>query len=127
MSQVIVQGKQQAMMRVAASRVSVLDAVVSTRSHATGCVKALPLSPASIARIGAVAGAAATLTGVVVGLMRKKKNAEKKVSRSSSVAGMLVPLVFQTLGPVLLPMLQRVMQQRMEASDAGAMGKGIKF
>ena len=112
MSQITLQGKQQALIRVAESRVAVLDAVSSTREHAASCVKALPVSPSTVMKIGAAAGAAASVLGAISGLKRKKHAAEKKAASSTSNIGMLVQLALQLLAPMLLPKLQHFLQQK---------------
>lgn len=112
MSQITLQGKQQALIRVAESRVSVLDAVSSTQEHAASCVKALPFSPSTMMKIGAAAGAAASVLGTIAGLKRKKLAAEKHAAKPASNAGMLVQLVMQFALPLLLPKLQKILQQK---------------
>lgn len=112
MSQTSFQGKQQSLIRVAESRVSVIDAVSSTREHVLSCVKELPVSPSTIMKIGAAAGAAASVMGAVAGLRRKKSEAEKKVLKPVTGAGMLVQLALQFAAPVLLPRIQQFLQQR---------------
>lgn len=112
MSQITLQGKQQALIRVAESRVAVLDAVSSTREHAASCVKALPVSPAMILKVGAAAGAAASVLGVLAGMKRKRAAAEKMVARHPSNASMLVQILMQVVAPFLLPKLQQVLQRK---------------
>lgn len=97
-------------MRVAESRVSVLDAVGATRSHAVACVRALPISPSLLMKLGAAAGAAASVAGFVASLRRKKKLAEMKASSSSSYTSLL-PMVLQLAAPVLLPLLQGMLKK----------------
>ena len=112
MSQITLQGKQQALIRVAESRVAMLDAVSSTREHAASCMKALPVSPATVMKIGAAAGAAASVLGTISGLKRKKQAAEKKAARPVSNTGMLVQLVMQLVAPMLMPKLQQFLHQK---------------
>lgn len=112
MSQTSLQGKQQSLIRVAESRVAVLDSVSMTREHVLSCVKALPVSPSTIMKIGAVAGAAASVMGAVAGLRRKKSVAEKKAMKPVTGTGMLVQLALQVAAPVLLPKIQQFLQQR---------------
>lgn len=118
MSQITLQGKQQALMRVAASRVAVLDAVSATRGHAAACVKALPVSPATVLKLGAAAGAAASVMGAMAGLRRKKKAAEQKAAKPNSSLGMLLQLAVQLATPVLLPKLQQYVQNMGAKSSA---------
>ena len=120
MSQITLQGKQQALMRVAASRVAMVDAVASTQRHAESCVRSLPVSPSTIARIGAAAGAAASVMGTLAGLRRRRKAAEKAAAASSGVSGLTFQLLMQLLGPVLLPMLQRFIQKTAAGNQTGA-------
>lgn len=110
-------------MRVAESRVSVLDAVGATRSHAVACVKALPISPSLLMKLGAAAGAAASLAGFVASLRRKKKLAEMKAASSSSFTSML-PVLLQLAAPVLLPLLQSLLKK---ASGTPEGEKTVKF
>ena len=125
MSQITLQGKQQALMRVAASRVAVLDAVVATQQHAGSCVRALPISPSTIFKIGAVLGAAATVTGTLAGFRRRRIAAEKKAAAKSSSTGPLWQLALQLATPVLLPMLQRMLQK--VVPDAASTGRNSVF
>lgn len=120
MSQITLQGKQQALMRVAASRVAVVDAVASTQRHVGSCVRALPVSPATIMRIGAAAGAAASVVGALAGLRRRRKAAEKAAAASQGVYGLAFQVIMQLLGPVLLPMLQRFIQKTTAGAQSGA-------
>lgn len=126
MSQITLQGKQQALMRVAASRVAVVDAVASTQRHAGSCVKALPVSPSTIMRIGAAAGAAASVIGALAGLRRRRKAAEKVAAASSGVSGLTFQIIMQLLGPVLLPVLQRFIQ-KVTAGTQSASGRDSMF
>lgn len=89
-----------------------LDAVSSTREHAALCVKALPVSPSTVMKIGAAAGAAASVLGAVSGLKRKKLAAEKKAARPASNIGMLVQLAMQLAAPMLIPKLQQFLHQK---------------
>jgi hypothetical protein len=111
MSQITVQRKQQALMRVAASRVAMIDSAAAVREHASGCVRALPVSPATIMRVGAAAGAAASVAGAMAGLRRRKKQAENKVTGTKGSYG-LISTLLQLLLPVLLPHLRRYLQRR---------------
>lgn len=115
MSQVALQGKQQALIRVATSRVAVLDSVCSVKEHASACVRALPVSPATLVRVGAAAGTAASVAGTLIGLNRRKKKAEKNVTRmkSQSLTGMLIQLLL----PLALPYVQKILRQKGIVSD----------
>lgn len=108
------------MMRVAASRVAVVDAVASTQRHVGSCVKALPVSPATIMRIGAAAGAAASVVGALAGLRRRRKAAEKAAAASPGIYGLAFQMIMQLLGPALLPVLQRFIQKSTAGTPSGA-------
>lgn len=110
-------------MRVAESRVSVLDAVGATRSHAVACVRALPISPSLLMKLGAAAGAAASVAGIIASLRRKRKQAEMKASSISSYKSLL-PMVLQLLAPVLLPLLQGMLKTTPGSAEEG---KAVKF
>lgn len=97
-------------MRVAASRVAVLDSVSSVKEHASGCVRALPVSPSVLMRLGAAAGAAASVVGAVSGLRRRKRLAEKKVVKSGGQSTFAVAV--QLLLPMLLPHLRKLLQDK---------------
>lgn len=121
MSQIALQEKQHALMRVAASRVAVLDSVTSVKEHVTGCIRVLPVSPAVLVRAGAVAGAAASVFGTLAGLRNRKIRAERQASKVAG--GTTWYSVFQLVLPVLLPYLQKIMQARGCVAD----GKSVKF
>ena len=87
-------------MRVAASRIAVLDSITSTREHAGRCVKVLPVTPATL----------------------KKKAAEIKAGKSSST-GLIFQVLLQVLGPVLLPVVQRALGKQLHTADGGSLGK----
>lgn len=125
MSQITLQGKQQALMRVAASRVAVLDAVSATQGHVSACVKALPVSPSMVLKIGAAAGAAVSVMGTLAGLRKKKKVAEQKASKPGATLGMMLQLAVQLATPVLLPKLQQYVQTL--GSKPGAPGCSINL
>ena len=112
MSQITLREKQQALMHVAASRVAVLDSVTSAKEHASSCVRALPISPAVLMRAGAVAGAAASVVGAVVGLRNRRNRAEKSVSKLSAHSALSA--LVQVLLPVILPRVQRYILERTE-------------
>lgn len=111
-------------MRVAESRVAVLDSVTSTREHALHCVQALPVSPATIKKVGIAAGTAASVMGACVGLRKKKKAAEAAALKTGR-SGYVWPLLVQLLGPVLLPMAQKALLKQMKSADN--MGKSMNF
>lgn len=119
MSQITLQGKQQALMRVAASRVAVLDSVTSVKEHASGCVRALPVSPSVLMRLGATAGAAASVLGTLAGLRRRKRLAEKKAAKSGSQSALI--MVIQLLLPVLLPHIRKMLQDKVGVNGGQSM------
>lgn len=109
-------------MRVAASRIAVLDSVTSTREHAGRCVRALPVTPATLKKLGVAAGAAASVVGVCAGLRKKKKAAEKKAGKNSSI-GLMFQILLQVLGPVLLPVVQSVLSKQVHTANDSSLGK----
>lgn len=127
MSQTTVQGKQQALIRVAESRVAALDAVVTTQQQLSRCIGVLPVSPSFLLKMGTAAGAAASVMGVVSVLKRKKKTAEKLVAKSGGTPAGLVPVVVQLLAPVLLPMAQRLLQKWAVRSTSSGNGRSVDF
>lgn len=124
MSQITLQGKQQALMRVAESRMAVLDAAAATRTHADKCVRALPVSPATLMRVGAAAGAAASVLGTLAGLRRRKKTAEKAAAKLPGTSSMLMQLLLQIMAPMLLPKIQQMLQEK---AKSGAAASGHPF
>ena len=75
--------------------------------------------------LGAVLGAAATVTGTLAGMRRRRIAAEKKAAAKSSSSGQLWQLALQLATPVLLPMLQRMLQKVMP--DAASTGRNSVF
>lgn len=65
-----------------------------------------------ILKVGAAAGAAASVLGVLAGMKRKRAAAEKMVARHPSNASMLVQILMQVVAPFLLPKLQQVLQRK---------------
>ncbi|MBR5330797.1 MAG: hypothetical protein IKV13_04835 [Akkermansia sp.] len=124
MSQITLQGKQRALIRVAESRVAVLDAATASKEHVSRCVNALPVSPATLKRVGVMAGAAASVMGVLAGLRKRSKSAEKKVEQGGTSA---VSFVAQLLLPLILPALQRSLQKVLVNQDMAARGQKIGF
>lgn len=105
---------QQALTRVAASRVRVVDSVESVRRAAQGCVRAFPLSGTALKLGGGV------LTGLVIaGVVAKKLSAkkEKKMLPKPELRGRSVAL--QALSALAIPLLQRwlVSQKSAQLSD----------
>lgn len=119
MSQIALQGKQQALIRVATSRVAMLDSVCSVKEHSVACTRALPVSPAFLVRGVAVAGAVASVAGTLVGLNRRKKKAEKKAFEMKSQS--LIGMVLQLLLPLALPYVQKILHSKGVISDSQVM------
>ncbi len=112
-------------MRVAASRVAVIDSISATRTHAGRCVSALPVSLPALKKIGVALGSAAAAVGVCAGIRKKKKAAEIKTANSSS-SSFILQLLLQVLGPVLLPMAQKALQKKLGTPDV-APGKSFNL
>lgn len=96
--------RQQALTRVAASRVRVVDSAESVRRGVQGCVRAFPLSGTALKMGGGV------LTGLVIaGVVAKKLSAkkEKKMPPKSELNGSAVAL--QALSALAIPLLQRLL------------------
>lgn len=98
---------QQALTRVAASRVRAVDAAESVRRGAQGCLRAFPLSGTAL-KMG---------SGVLVGLIaagfvakRVSAKKEKKMPPKPELGGMAVAL--QALSALAIPMLQRWLLSR---------------
>lgn len=94
--------RQQALTRVAASRVRVVDSVESVRRGVQGCVRAFPLSGTALKMGGGV------LVGLVVaGVVAKKLSSkkEKKTQPKPELKGSTVAL--QALSALAIPLLQR--------------------
>lgn len=127
MSQTTVQGKQQALIRVAESRVAALDAAASTQKQLSRCIGVLPVSPLFLIKMGTAAGAAASVVGAVSMLKRKKRTAEKLAAKSGGTPAGLVPVVAQLLAPVLLPMAQRLIQKWAARSTTSGNGRSVDF
>lgn len=125
MSQITVQGKQRALIRVAESRISLLDAVTATRERSARCVRALPVSPAVLKRLGVAFGTAATVVGLLTGLRRRKKKAEKRVTQGGTLASCAA--IAQMLSPLLLPTLQRCLQKYTAPQPSATEGKRSDF
>ncbi len=113
-------------MRVAASRIAVLDSISSTREHAGRCVRALPVTPATLKKIGVAAGAAASVLGVCAGLRKKKKAAEIKAGKNSPT-GLIFQVLLQVLGPVLLPVVQRALSKQVHTAQDSSLGKTLSL
>lgn len=94
--------RQQALTRVAASRVRVVDSAESVRRGVQGCVRAFPLSGAALKMGGGVL-AGLVIAGVVAKKLSAKK--EKKMPPKSELKGSAVAL--QALSALAIPLLQR--------------------
>ena len=107
MSQVNDQARQQALTRVAASRVRAVDATEAVRRGVTGCVRALPVS-AGVLKASGVALAGLVAAGVVssrIAARRKKKQALEREMSGRTVA-------LQLLSAVAVPLLHRWLVNR---------------
>lgn len=122
MSQITLQGKQRALIRVAESRVAVLDAATASKEHASHCVRMLPVSPAALRRVGVVAGAAASVMGVLAGLRKRRHTVARQVEKSAASPG---AVVIQLLLPFLLPVLQRSLQKFVDNQSKSSFGQKI--
>lgn len=94
--------RQQALTRVAASRVRVVDSAESVRRGVQGCVRAFPLSGTALKVGGGV------LTGLVIaGVVAKKLSGKKtkKMPQKAELKGSTVAL--QALSALAIPLLQR--------------------
>ena len=124
MSQITLQGKQQALIRVAESRVAALDAISATQEHASRCVQALPVSPATLKRVGVAVAAAASVVGVMSGLRKRKLRAE----RNAANAFFATPSVLlQLISPLLLPLVQQFLQKNADKQKSAGQGQQIGF
>lgn len=94
--------RQQALTRVAASRVRVVDSVESVRRGVQGCVRAFPLSGTALKMGGGVL-AGLVVAGVVAKKLSGKK--EKKAPAKPELKGSAVAL--QALSALAIPLLQR--------------------
>jgi hypothetical protein len=116
MSQIALPEKQQALIRVASSRVAVIDSASSVKEHSCLCVQALPVSPSTLVRIVAATGTVASVAGALIGLNRKRKNAEKRASEMKSQS--LVGMIIQLLLPLALPYVQKILSSKGVVSDS---------
>ncbi len=112
-------------MRVAESRIAVLESVTSSREQCSRCVRALPVSLPVLKRIGVAAGAAASVLGLCAGLRSKKKAAQKAVGKSPSI-GFVLQAVLQVFGPMLLPLLQKKVMNQAGGGKSNQ-GKPLSF
>lgn len=94
--------RQQALTRVAASRVRVVDSAESVRRGVQGCVRAFPLSGAALKMGGGVL-AGLVIAGVVAKKLSGKKT--KKMPQKAELKGSTVAL--QALSALAIPLLQR--------------------
>ncbi len=124
MSQITLQGKQRALIRVAESRVAVLDAATVSKEHASRCARALPVSPATLGRVGVMAGAAASVLGVISGWRKRRNMAARQAEKSSASP---VSLVVQMLVPFLMPVLQRSLQKVVDNQNKSSFGQKMGF
>lgn len=113
--------RQQALTRVAASRVRVVDSVESVRRGVQGCVRAFPLSGTALKMGGGV------LVGLVVaGVVAKKLSSkkEKKTQPKPELKGSVVAL--QALSALAIPLLQRWLVSQTTAQPSVAAAETAK-
>lgn len=116
MSQNALPEKQQALIRVATSRVAMIDSACSVRDHTKACVRALPVSPTTLVRAGTAVGAVASVVGTIIGLNRRKNKAAKRASEMQSWS--LVSMIFQLLLPLVLPYVQKILRKKGIVTDS---------
>lgn len=120
--------RQQALIRVAASRVRVADSVESVRRCVQGCVRAFPLSGTAL-KMGGGMLAGLIVAGVVAKKVSGKK--EKKTSPKPELKGGAV--VLQALSALAIPLLQRWLvpptaaQPTVSASEAVKKMSSVRF
>lgn len=120
--------RQQALTRVAASRVLVVDSVESVRRGVQGCVRAFPLSGTALKMGGGVL-AGLVIAGVVAKKLSAKK--DKKTLPKSELKGSAVAL--QALSALAIPLLQRWLvsqtaaQPSVAAADAAKKSSSVRF
>lgn len=114
MSETAHQRKQQALIRVAESRLAAVHAVDNVCAGSKRWSAALPISPRSIFRIAAGVGVGSALLSTLLGARKSSRKAQKVVAQPW---GGLLP---QLLAAFLVPMLQvYVRRHAAEASSAG--------
>lgn len=120
--------RQQALTRVAASRVRVVDSVESVRRGVQGCVRAFPLSGTALKMGGGVL-AGLVIAGVVAKKLSAKK--DKKTPPKPELKGSAVAL--QALSALAIPLLQRWLvsqasaQPSVAAADAAKKSSSVRF
>lgn len=107
--------RQQALTRVAASRVRVVDSVESVRRGVQGCVRAFPLSGTALKMGGGVL-AGLVIAGIVAKKLSGKK--EKKTPPKQELKGSAVAL--QALSALAIPLLQRWLVSQTAAGTPAA-------
>lgn len=113
--------RQQALTRVAASRVRVVDSAESVRRGVQGCVRAFPLSGTAL-KMGA-----GVLVGVVVAGVSAKKlfgKKEKKTQPKPELKGSTVAL--QALSALAIPLLQRWIVSQTAAQSSVPTAEAVK-
>lgn len=108
MSGVDVQNKSEALNRVVASRVRILDAAEKTRRGARACVQSLPVS-LPVIKMGV-----ATLGGLAAAFVVAKRMSSKKPSKKKAVEGTTATagaVALQALSAIVIPLIQRRMME----------------
>ncbi|MEE1265955.1 MAG: hypothetical protein UHH87_06680 [Akkermansia sp.] len=103
---------------------AVLDAATVSKEHASRCARALPVSPATLGRVGVMAGAAASVLGVISGWRKRRNMAARQAEKSSASP---VSLVVQMLVPFLMPVLQRSLQKVVDNQNKSSFGQKMGF
>lgn len=105
--------RQEALTRVASSRVRVVDSVESVRRGVQGCVRAFPLSGTAL-KIGGGVLAGLVIAGVVAKIFSAKK--EERALPKPELKGRAVAL--QALSVLAIPLLQRWLVSQTSAQSA---------
>ncbi len=114
MSRVDDQSRREALSRIAASRVLVVDAVESVRSGVQGSVRSFPLSATAL-KMGGIALGGLMLFGVTAAKLAGKK---KKAQPEPAMKGRAVAL--QALSALVIPLLHRWLVSGSQAQPPSA-------
>ncbi len=104
MSGVNDQIKQQALTRVAASRLRVVESVATVRNGVQGCVRSFPVSGAALKTIGVALGGL-VVSGVIAGKLGRNRKTKTAAPSSPALSGRAVAL--QALSALAVPLAQR--------------------
>lgn len=118
MSGVNDQIKQQALTRIAASRLHVVESVATVRNGVQGCVRSFPVSGAALKTIGAALGGL-VVSGVIAGkIARTRKTKPAAPAASPALSGRSVAL--QALSAIAIPLAQRWLAAQGQGMAAAA-------